>query len=166
MSGFQSERIPRTLQDAKGKKISDFFTKASKFTILPAFNGLLERMNNLADDKEFFKDFLNKYRQALAKGNPKAKDYSDEYLIGTLLKNSSGGQPNYLKTHLAKVFDKSVYDINNAFGSRGLTVFTEGLQNIAKTPAFERPLFPQLLNAPTGLLPVSRPRAVSDIIIV
>ena len=135
MSGFQSERIPMTLQDAKGKKISGFFTKASKFTILPAFNGLLERMNNLADDKEFFKDFLNKYRQALAKGNPKAKDYSDEYLIGTLLKNSSGGQPNFLKTHLAKVFDKSVYDINNAFGSRGLTVFTEGLQNIAKTPA-------------------------------
>ncbi len=74
MRGLQSERIPMTLQDAKGKKISGFFTKANKFTILPAFNGLLDRMNNLADDKEFFKDFLEKYRQALAKGNPKVKD--------------------------------------------------------------------------------------------
>lgn len=35
MSGFQSERIPMILRDAKGKKISGFFTKASKFTILP-----------------------------------------------------------------------------------------------------------------------------------
>ena len=135
MSGFQSERIPMTLQDAKGKKISGFFTKASKFTVLPAFNEMLKRMNNVADDKEFFKDFLSKYRQARMKTTPAAKDYSDEYLIGEILQKSGGGQPNALKMHLGKVFGKDGYEMNDIFGYNGLKVFSEGLQKIAATPA-------------------------------
>ncbi|MBR5641741.1 MAG: hypothetical protein IKW92_06395 [Firmicutes bacterium] len=135
MSGFQSERIPMTLQNAKGKKISGFFTKASKFTILPEFNSLLKRMDNLSDDKEFFKDFLSKYRQARMKQTPAAKDYSDEYLIGEILQKSGGGQPNALKMHLGKVFGKDGYEMNDIFGYNGLKVFSEGLQKIAATPA-------------------------------
>ncbi|MBO5517720.1 MAG: hypothetical protein J6A42_06555 [Firmicutes bacterium] len=135
MSGFQSERIPMTLQNAKGEKIKGFFTKSNKFTILPAFNQALDRVQTVADDKEFFKDFLSKYRQARMKTTPAAKDYSDEYLIGEILQKSGGGKPNMLKSHLGKVFEKDGYEMNDIFGSRGLEVFSEGLQKIAETPS-------------------------------
>ena len=135
MSGAQSERIPMTIQDAKGKKIKGFFTKANTFSVKPAFNRLLERVKRTADEPEFFNDFLKKYREARLKKEPNVAKYSDEFLIADLIRKSSGGQPNALKLHLGKVFDMTSYELSDKFGNSGLNAFTEELQKIADVPA-------------------------------
>ena len=81
ISGQLSERIPMTIQDAKGKKIEGFFTKGKKFSVRPQFDKVVDDALKMDGDKEFLKDFLKKYRAARVKKDPKFAEYTDEYLI-------------------------------------------------------------------------------------
>ena len=131
MSGALSERIPMTLQNANGKKVKGFFTKASQFSIKDKFNDILKTSTTLAKDPSFFDDFLGKYRKALTKIEPEAANYSDEVLIGKLIEKTGGGKPLYLKNHFLEIFPRA--ELKKP-GANSLEFLAKGLENLSKTP--------------------------------
>ena len=134
ISGQLSERIPMTIQDAKGKKIKGFFTKGKKFSVRPQFDKVVDDALKMDGDKEFLKDFLNKYRTARLKKDPKFAEYTDEYLIAELYAKSRGGKTNFLKDHLENVFGMDRFELNDKLGMRGAERLAKGLERIGENP--------------------------------
>ena len=132
MSGLLSDRIPMTIQDAKGKKIQGFFTKVKKFSIRPQFDKVVGEAAKMDGDKEFLKDFLTKYRAALVSKDKRYENYTDEYLIAELYAKSAGGKENFLKDHLEDVFGIDRYELNNKIGMQGAKHLARGLESIGK----------------------------------